>query len=152
MTFTFHCGINKKASSAADNCPMEENRMRVCAALIEQDGRYLITQRPPDKARGLLWEFPGGKVEDGESPEWALKRELLEELDVVVEVGDLFETHTHRYDDLCIELMTFRCTLVDGSPTPIGVHAIQWVSPSELAHFPITDADQKTVQRIQNKA
>lgn len=124
------------------------NKILVCAALIEQNGRYLIAQRPPGKARAGLWEFPGGKVEAGESPQTALKRELLEELEVVVEVGDLFETHTHHYGDLEVELMTYRCDIEEGEPTPVGVQALQWVSPSELQHFPITDADLKTVQRL----
>lgn len=120
----------------------------VCAALIERAGRYLLTQRPPEKARGLLWEFPGGKVEAGETPEIALQRELLEELAIQVQVEELFETHSHDYGDLHVHLLTYRCRITAGDPVAIGVHAIRWLAPQDMQTLPVTEADQITVRRL----
>ena len=86
----------------------------VVAALIWREGKFLIAKRPKGKKRGLLWEFVGGKVEEGEDHRCALKRECLEELDIEVEVGDLFMHVTHEYPDVTVPLYLYNCESFSG--------------------------------------
>jgi 8-oxo-dGTP diphosphatase len=92
--------------------------------------------------RGLLWEFPGGKVKEGEDPREALRRELKEELDVDVEVGKFLEVVFHTYPEYPILLLTYYCHIKKGVPKPIGCHDLRWVSLEELNELAIPPADE----------
>jgi 8-oxo-dGTP diphosphatase len=107
---------------------------------IEQ-GKLLVTQRKKDASHGLLWEFPGGKVEDGEDPREALRRELMEELDVEVEVGRLFDAVFYFYPEFPILLLVYRCRVEKGSLKPIGCHRLRWVTLKELEALAMPPAD-----------
>ena len=113
----------------------------VTAALIIEQGRILVTQRKKDSSHGLLWEFPGGKVEEGEDPRKALRRELKEELDVEVQVGMLFDVVFHFYPEYPILLLVFCCQVEKGSLKPLGCHDLRWVSLKELENLAMPLAD-----------
>jgi 8-oxo-dGTP diphosphatase len=113
----------------------------VTAALIIEQGKLLVTQRMKDSSRGLLWEFPGGKVEEGEDPRGALRRELKEELDVEVEVGKLFDAVFYSYPEYPLLLLIYRCRVEKGSLKPIGCHDLRWVTPRELEELDMPPAD-----------
>ncbi len=119
--------------------------VRVVAALLERPGPagpvYLAQQRPPGGARGLLWEFPGGKVEPGEGDGQALIRELREELGCEVEVGEKVAEVEHRYPDLALDLALYRCTLRSGEPRALHAVALLWETAERLAQLPFTEAD-----------
>ncbi len=119
----------------------EKRPLRVVAALIYQDGKILFTQRQKGKHLPLLWEFPGGKVEEGESDEEALRRELEEEVGVEAEVGPCcFETQ-YGYTTRYVHLRVFRCRIISGQPQALDVKAIQWVDKGELTKINVPSAD-----------
>ena len=120
----------------------------VVAALIWKDNKFMICQRPAHKARGLLWEFVGGKVESGETKEQALKRECKEEINVLLSVGDVFMEVTHEYPDLTVHLTLFKATIVEGEPQKIEHNDIQWISPSEIPNYAFCPADVEILARI----
>jgi 8-oxo-dGTP diphosphatase len=113
----------------------------VTAALIIEQGKILVTQRKKDSSRGLLWEFPGGKVKEGEEPREALRRELKEELDVEVKVGMIFDAVFYSYPEYPILLLVYRCRIEKGFLKPIGCHDLRWVSFQELEKLPMPPAD-----------
>lgn len=113
----------------------------VTAALTIEQGKLLVTQRKKDSSHGLLWEFPGGKVKEGEDPRGALRRELKEELDVEVEVGRLFDAVFYSYPEYPILLLVYRCRVEKGSLKPIGCHDLQWVTLRELEKLTMPPAD-----------
>jgi 8-oxo-dGTP diphosphatase len=124
-------------------------RVRVVAALIEREGAVLVQQRPPDKSRALLWEFPGGKVEAGERDEQALRRECIEELGVEVEVGEALWTALHAYPDLVVELVLYRATIAPSAkPHPHEAHALDWVERARLPKLPFCEADLPLLPRL----
>ena len=114
----------------------------VVAALIWDQDKFLICQRPAHKARGLMWEFVGGKVEPGESQEEALIRECQEELDITVRVGSIFTQVIHEYPDIHIRLTLFNCSIADGTPTMLEHNAIDWITPSQIPQFDFCPADK----------
>ncbi len=122
--------------------------VQVTAAVIEVDGRVLIARRPPGRRRGGLWEFPGGKLEPGEEPRDALRRELREELGVDAEIGELLVRHVHAYEDFTIELSSYRARLVDGTPQAREHDALAWVAPERLADYEFPAADAPTVDLL----
>jgi 8-oxo-dGTP diphosphatase len=122
--------------------------VRVVAALFQQDGKFLITQRRPEATLPLLWEFPGGKVEHGESDKNALARELQEEMEIELEVGEKIFEVTREYDGYFIELATYECKLVRPHIRPIKVHDYRWVTREELAEYEFPGADQGTVDKL----
>ena len=123
----------------------------VVAALIRKgDGRFLICQRPSYKARGLLWEFVGGKVEEGESKRDALIRECKEELDVTVEVGDVFAEVTHRYPDMDIHLTLFNAAVTDGTLRLIEHNAVAWITPDMIDDYEFCSADVEILKKIKS--
>lgn len=129
---------------------INKRKIRVVAAQIERDGRYLITQRKPTSSLPLLWEFPGGRVEDGETDEAALRRELHEEMQIQVAVGDAAVAVTHEYDAYIIDFRVYRCVL-ESAPDAIktiGVHDYRWVVPSELDDYEFPGADQATIDAL----
>ncbi len=118
--------------------------VRVVAGLISSPsdgGRYLVQQRPPGKSRALLWEFPGGKVEAGESDTAALAREAQEELGVDLEVGAKLWESTHRYADLEVTLVLYRAAIRQGLPRPLCANELRWLRPQEMRALPFCEAD-----------
>ena len=123
--------------------------IRVAAAIIREAGRILLVQRPTTAAMGGLWEFPGGKLEPGETPEAALARELVEELDITVQVGPLYHTTDHTYPDgLHVQLAFYSCTIVAGHPRLLWGQALASVAPAELPGYAYPPADVAVVQRL----
>ncbi len=124
-------------------------QIRVVGAVIVNDRRILCAQRGVDGSLPGLWEFPGGKIEPGETPADALVREIAEELDCIVEVGDAVTTTTHEYDFGVVTLTTFYCTLASGTPRASEHAALEWLLPSELTTVPWAPADIPAVDLIQ---
>lgn len=122
--------------------------IEVVAALIWEKDKFLICQRPAHKARGLLWEFVGGKVEPGESFPQALQRECAEELAITVDVGDMFMQVLHEYPDILIRLTLFHCTIPTGYPQALEHEDIRWIHPSQIDHFTFCPADADILKRI----
>ena len=122
----------------------------VVAALIWDGPRFMICQRPAHKARGLLWEFVGGKTEPGETMEDALIRECREELDITVSVGDIFTQVIHEYPDIHIRLTLFHCTIAEGEPKLLEHYDLKWILPSEIPNFDFCPADKDILALIQN--
>jgi 8-oxo-dGTP diphosphatase len=120
----------------------------VVAALIWNEDKFMICQRPAHKARGLLWEFVGGKVEPGETKEQALIRECREELAVTLTVGDIFMDVVHEYPDLTVHLTLFNATIADGEPQKLEHNDIQWITPSEIPNYEFCPADVEILARI----
>ena len=123
----------------------------VVAALIWQDGKFLACQRPAHKARGLLWEFVGGKVEAGESREDALIRECREELNVGIEVGDIFMNLIHEYPDLTVNLILYEASIVSGEPEKLEHNDIKWLSPEEIPQYEFCPADKDILAEIRRR-
>lgn len=121
--------------------------IRVVAAEIEQNGEYLITQRRPESALPLMWEFPGGRVQDGESDSDALRRAIRHRLDVGLQVGHRVLQVTHTYESYALDMVVYRCALV-GAPRAANVHQIRWVKPDEFGKYPFPGADQQTVDAL----
>lgn len=121
----------------------------VVAALIWENDRFMICQRPAHKARGLLWEFVGGKTEPGETLEAALIRECREELDITVSVGEIFTQVIHEYPDIHIRLTLFHCTIAEGAPKLLEHHDLKWILPSEIPNFDFCPADKDILALIQ---
>ena len=120
----------------------------VVAALIWQGERFMICQRPAHKARGLLWEFVGGKVEPGETKEQALIRECREELAVTLSVGDVFMDVTHEYPDLTVHLTLFHATIAEGEPQKLEHNDIQWITTKEIPSYDFCPADVVILERL----
>ena len=120
----------------------------VVAALIWDKEKFMICQRPSHKARGLLWEFVGGKVEPGETKEQALIRECREELAVTLSVGDMFMDVVHKYPDLTVHLTLFNATIAVGEPQMIEHNDIKWITPSEIPNYEFCPADVEILARI----
>ena len=120
----------------------------VVAALIWKNNKFLICQRPAHKARGLLWEFVGGKVESGETKEQALIRECREELDILLSVGDMFMEVIHEYPDLTVHLTLFNATIAKGEPQKLEHNDIKWIAPSEIPNYEFCPADKDINERI----
>ena len=122
--------------------------VEVVAALIWRGDKFMICQRPAHKARGLLWEFVGGKVEPGETKEQALIRECQEELAVILDVGDVFMDVTHEYPDLAVHLTLFNATIAEGEPQKLEHNDIQWIVPSEIPNYEFCPADVEILKKI----
>ena len=120
----------------------------VVAALIWQGDAFMICQRPAHKARGLLWEFVGGKVEPGESKPEALIRECREELAVTLDVGEVFMDVTHEYPDLTVHLTLFHATIAQGEPQKLEHQDIRWITPREIDQYVFCPADVEILSKI----
>lgn len=120
----------------------------VAAGLVFENGRLLITQRPPGSHLAGLWEFPGGKLEAGETFEAALVRELREELGIEVEVGREFCRVQHAYPQREVRLCFLVCRIASGTPTPIGCSAVVWVGPDDLGRFEFPEADRQLLEQL----
>jgi 8-oxo-dGTP diphosphatase len=118
------------------------NTIIVTAGLIIEQGKVLVTQRKENSPHGLLWEFPGGKAEEGEEPRETLRRELKEELDIEAEVGIIFEAVFHFYPEYPILLLVYHCRIEKGVPKPLGCHDLRWVDLGELKRLIMPPADE----------
>lgn len=123
----------------------------VVAALIWKGSQFMICQRPAHKARGLLWEFVGGKVEPGETKEQALVRECREELAVTVQVGDVFMEVTHEYPDLTVHLTLFHVSIQEGTPRLLEHNDICWITVEEIDQYPFCPADEVILERLKEE-
>ncbi|MES1181023.1 MAG: 8-oxo-dGTP diphosphatase MutT [Verrucomicrobiota bacterium] len=129
-----------------------KNYIEVSAALIFRGGKLLVTQRRAQAHLGGLWEFPGGKLEAGETFERCLVREIREELGVEISVGELFEEIVHDYPAKSVHLKFFICRLLAGEPQPLDCAAVRWVNAAELAGFEFPAADARLLARLENFA
>ncbi|MDH3545159.1 MAG: (deoxy)nucleoside triphosphate pyrophosphohydrolase [Desulfuromonadales bacterium] len=125
-----------------------EMPLLVTAAVISDGEKILITKRPYDKRHPGLWEFPGGKVDPGESPEEALCREIREELDAEIQVLNIFEVVFHRYEWGPVLVLAYSCRLLTSAIRNLGVTEHRWLYPSELPEFSILPADQPIIDRL----
>ena len=128
---------------------MERKATEVVAALIWDGDKFLICQRPAHKARGLLWEFVGGKVEPGETKEQALIRECQEELAVTLTVNDVFMEVDHQYPDLHVHLTLFNASILDGTPQMLEHNDIRWITTQEIQRYEFCPADVEILRRLQ---
>ena len=119
----------------------------VAAAVVERGGRVMLCQRLPDAHNPLKWEFPGGKLEPGESPEAALRRELREELSIDVRVGRIADAVYHRYPDRDVLVLFYGCAIRAGEPATVGCNAIAWATPEALPGYDFAGADLTFVKR-----
>jgi 8-oxo-dGTP diphosphatase len=122
--------------------------IRVVAAVIEDGGRYLITQRRPGAVLPLLWEFPGGKVEPGESDAHALSREVRHRLGAEVEVGKLISFVSHPYEHYTVDLFLYECRLVGATLEARNVHGFKWVASADFDQYPFTPADEASMNKL----
>lgn len=129
----------------------EKKMTEVVAALIWDKDRFLICQRPKHKARGLLWEFVGGKVEPGETKEQALIRECREELAITVTPGKVFLDVVHDYPDLLVHLTLFRATIAEGVPQMLEHNDIRWITVDEIGGYPFCPADEEILKRLRRE-
>jgi mutator protein MutT len=125
-------------------------RIVVAAGLLFHQGRLLITQRREEDHLGGLWEFPGGKLETGETLEDCLRRELQEELGVAIQVGVFWESVVYDYPEKSVDLRFFLCTLLQHEPQPISCQALRWIQKSELDLFPFPPADAQLLRRLKD--
>lgn len=124
---------------------------QVVAALIWDGNRFLACQRPAHKARGLLWEFVGGKVEPGETRQQALIRECREELGVTISVGDIFMELEHVYPDLTIHLTLFHAAIAEGIPQLLEHNDFRWITVGEIDHYLFCPADEEILQQLKQR-
>lgn len=122
--------------------------VEVVAALIKRGDKFLICQRPRNKARGLLWEFVGGKVEKGESKKQALMRECKEELNIILDVGDVFIDVTHEYPDIVVHLTLFNAVIAEGEPQLIEHNDMKWITATEIPNYEFCPADKVILQKL----
>ncbi len=120
----------------------------VVAALIWKGDKFLACQRPAHKARGLLWEFVGGKVEPNETKEEALIRECREELGITIKVGEVFMEVDHVYPDLTVHLTLFHAKIAEGTPQKLEHNDIQWIRTQEIDDFVFCPADEEILKRL----
>ena len=121
----------------------------VAAAVVIRDGRVLLTRRAEGQHLAGMWEFPGGKLEEGESPETAVVRECREECGIDVEVSDILDVTHHRYPDKDVLLLFYRCDLIAREVQHLQVADHVWVTPDEIGQYPLPPADARVVARIQ---
>ena len=131
---------------------MEKKVTEVVAALIWDGDRFLICQRPVHKARGLLWEFVGGKVEPEETKEQALIRECQEELAVTISVGEVFMEVDHDYPDLNVHLTLFNAAIIEGTPRMLEHNDIRWITVMEIPQYEFCPADEEILRKLRTKA
>ncbi len=122
--------------------------IEVVAALIWDNDKFLICRRPKNKARALLWEFAGGKVEFGETKEQALIRECKEELDIIISAEDIFMDVVHEYSDITVHLTLFNSTILEGIPKKLEHDDIKWITASEIDNYDFCPADIEILKKV----
>ncbi|MDF2947493.1 MAG: 8-oxo-dGTP diphosphatase MutT [Bacillales bacterium] len=128
---------------------MKKN-IHVVGAVIIENGKILCAQRGPDRALPLLWEFPGGKIEAGETPQEALQREISEEMGCKIEIGEQVEHTAYEYDFGIVHLTTYYCKLLEGTPVLTEHVDIKWLTPEELGTLEWAPADVPAIEKLQN--
>ena len=126
--------------------------VEVVAALIWDKDKFMICQRPAHKARGLLWEFVGGKVEPGETKEQALIRECREELAVTLSVGDVFMDVVHEYPDLTVHLILYNAVILDGTIQLLEHNDARWITAAQIPDYCFCPADNEILEQIMKNA
>lgn len=124
---------------------------QVVAALIWRKDTFLVCQRPANKVRGLLWEFVGGKQEDGETKKQTLVRECKEELDIIVQPLDIYFVTRHSYSDITVKLTLFNATIVEGSPSPLEHNDLKWITVDEIDNYEFCPADLPILEKIKSE-
>lgn len=124
--------------------------VEVVAALIWDGDKFMICQRPSNKARALLWEFVGGKVEQGETKERALIRECQEELAITLSVGDIFMDVIHEYPDITVHLSLFNATIAEGMPQLLEHNDLKWITRDEIKNYTFCPADTIILDKLVN--
>lgn len=127
---------------------MSQRTIRVVAAILEREGHYLITQRRGTAVLPLMWEFPGGRVEDGEMDAHALKREVRHRLGGEIEVGKLISFVSHPYENYVVDLFLYECTLIGDAIEAKNVNAYKWVTSAEFDQYPFTPADEASMNKL----
>jgi len=122
--------------------------IRVVAAVVEKDGRYLITQRRAAAVLPMMWEFPGGRVEEGETDAQALRREVNHRLGAGIEVGKLISFVSHPYDHYVVDLFLYECSLTSDALEARNVQAFRWVTSAEFDQYPFTPADEASMNKL----
>ena len=125
-----------------------QRTIRVVAAVVERDGKYLITQRRPTAVLPLMWEFPGGRVEGEETDAAALKREVRHRLGAEIEVGKLISFVSHPYEHYVVDLFLYECRLLGERLEPKAVSAFKWVASSDFDQYPFTPADEASMNKL----
>jgi A/G-specific adenine glycosylase len=120
----------------------------VTAAIIQRDGKVLLARRPSKGLLGGMWEFPGGKIEENETLEDCLKREIREELDAAIQVGEPFGVYQHAYTHFSITLHAFICKLIQDEPKPLEAAELAWVSPGSLPQYPMGKVDRQIARKL----
>lgn len=120
----------------------------VSAGIVIRDGKIMLCQRKPEARLGLKWEFPGGKLESGESPQQALERELREELAIETRTGRIYDVHHESSGDRSLLLLFFRSEILSGVPQTIDCNAVAWVSPADLTTYDLAPADLEVAKRL----
>jgi 8-oxo-dGTP diphosphatase len=126
----------------------QERTIRVVAAIVERDGHYLITQRRGSAVLPLMWEFPGGKVEEGEMDANALKREVRHRLGAEIEVGKLISFVSHPYEHYVVDLFLYECSLVGEVLEARNVNAYRWVTSADFDQYSFTPADEASMNKL----
>ena len=147
-SWQFFCGFVMLCSMSCLSKKSSSMPLLVTAAIVIQEGKVLLTKRPDDKRHPGMWEFPGGKIDPGESPQEALQRELKEELDVEASVEGIFEVVHYCYEWGAVLILAYSCSLLSGPIKNVGVAEHRWVSPGELSQFEILPADHPIVERL----
>lgn len=125
----------------------------VTAAIIEDKGKFLITQRLKESHNGLRWEFPGGKIEFGEDPRVCLEREIMEELGIKIKAGEILEYSSHVYgEDKHIVLLGFKCKFVSGKIQKKGINNFAWITSKEASKYDITEADLPFIEKLKKES
>jgi 8-oxo-dGTP diphosphatase len=125
-----------------------QRTIRVVAAVLEKDGRYLITQRRASAVLALMWEFPGGRVEEGETDAQALKREVRHRLGAEIDVGKLISFVSHPYEHYVVDLFLYECALLGDTLEVRNVNAFKWVTSAEFDQYPFTPADEASMNKL----
>lgn len=123
----------------------------VGAIIRNKEGKILIAQRNLNKNQGGLWEFPGGKIEEGETKEKAIEREIKEELDMDIKCESLFDEHAYEYPNKTINLIVLNCSMIGDSYRALEHEDLKWVTEDEMANFEFAPADVYFVQKLMNK-
>lgn len=122
--------------------------IRVVAAVLEHEGKYLITQRRTSAVLPMMWEFPGGRVEPGETDAQALKREVLHRLGGEIECGKLISFVSHPYEHYVVDLFLYECRLLNGVLEPRAVHSFKWVGSTDFDQYAFTPADEASMNKL----
>ncbi|MBN2055300.1 (deoxy)nucleoside triphosphate pyrophosphohydrolase [bacterium] len=130
---------------------MTRSRKLVAAGILERNGRYLLTRRRSFEHLPDAWEFPGGKLKEGEDPRAALRRELMEELGIEVEVGRCVEVIHYRYEEFDVLLMFFDCGITSGEPEPLESAGVKWLTPAEMSGIMMPPADVPVVRLLERR-